>query len=227
MLPAVGADFTAAGGPALRFSFDASSRLARQIDAGAPADLFFSADPVWADHLAQGGRLAGSPTPLLRNRLALVVPADAAFVPASPAALLSPALRHLALAGASVPAGRYARAALAAAGVQARLADRVVEGDDVRTTLAWVARGEAEAGVVYATDARIEPRVRVAFTFDEASHPPIVYPAAVVAGPRAAQAAAFLRWCRTAPARARFEAAGFGTLQETASADGAAGQPGL
>ncbi|MEQ1508740.1 MAG: molybdate ABC transporter substrate-binding protein, partial [Myxococcota bacterium] len=115
----------------------------------------------------------------------------------------------LALAGENVPAGTYARAALAGDG-WAALAPKVVTGDNVRTTLAWVSRGEAEAGVVYATDARAEPRVKQAFAFPADRHPPIVYPGAVVAAStHPAEAAAFLAYCASPDAMARFVAAGF------------------
>ncbi len=210
-LQQVGAAWAAAGHPPVTFSFDASSRLARQIEAGAPADLFFSADAEWMDHLATGGLVdPATRVDLLGNTLVVVVPAASTLSVAGVADLARPEVRHLALAGDSVPAGRYARAALGALGGWDAVKDRVVSGDNVRTTLAWVAGGEAEAGLVYGTDARVEPRVKAVWTVPATAHPPIVYPAAVVASSgRRSDAAAFLAFCRSAPAMAVFGAAGF------------------
>lgn len=215
VLPRVADTYRAAGGAAIVFSFDATSRLASQLKAGAPADLFFSADTRWMDDLAAQGLVRkASRVDLLGNRLVLVVPAAGGAAPAGAADL--PALSgRLALAGEEVPAGRYAREALRHAGVWEALAPRVVGGDSVRTVLAWVARGEASAGVVYTTDARIEPRVRAAFTFPEAGHTPIVYPVAVTSSStQEAEAARFLTYC-AGPGRAPFEAAGFTVLAPT------------
>ncbi|MSP61126.1 MAG: molybdate ABC transporter substrate-binding protein [Myxococcales bacterium] len=211
VLPPVAAAFHARGGPSVTLVFDASSRLARQIEAGAPADAFFSADAGWMDHLAGRDLLAaGRRSDLLGNRLVVIVPVDSTFIPASPAELASPSVTRIALAGATVPAGRYARAALESAGVWAQLEERVIAGDNVRTTLAWVARGAVPAGVVYATDALVEPRVKVAFAFPSSSHPAIVYPAAVIrASQRSDEAKRFLAFCRGPEARAIFAAAGF------------------
>jgi molybdate transport system substrate-binding protein len=111
----------------------------------------------------------------------------------------------------TVPAGRYGKAALTALGVWTQVADRLAQGEDVRTALAYVARGEAPLGIVYATDARVEPRVRVVATFPENTHPPIVYPVALT--PEAvAGAAQFLAYLRGPEARAVFERAGFTVL---------------
>ncbi len=111
----------------------------------------------------------------------------------------------------SVPAGRYGKAALTALGVWNSVANHLAQGDDVRTTLAYVARGEAPLGIVYATDARIEPRVRVVGTFPAGSHPPIVYPVAVTADAKP-DAASFLVYLRSPQVRAVFEKAGFTVL---------------
>lgn len=209
VLPAVADDWKRAGGADITFSFDASSRLARQVEAGAPADLVVFADGPTLDDLDRAGLVQGR-RDLLGNSLVVVVPAAAAWTPTAPTDLAAPALVHLALAAEAVPAGRYGRAALQAANVWTDVEPRVVSGDNVRTTLAWVSRNEAEAGVVYATDATADPAVRVAFTFPATSHPPIVYPGAVVASStHAADAAAFLDYCSSPAARARFVAAGF------------------
>ena len=211
VLPKVAAAWKDRGGIGVVFSFDASSRLAKQVEAGVPADAFFSADQEWMGVLDKAGQLApGTRIDLLGNHLVLVVPADATWVPRSSRELLSPSLSHLALAGENVPAGKYARAALAKEGVWDAVQARVVSGDHVRTALGWVAKGEAEAAIVYTTDAKVESRVQVAFTFAEQSHPPIVYPAAALkASARAQDAAAFLLFCRGPEARGIFEAAGF------------------
>lgn len=207
----VAAAWQAKGNGPVTLSFDSSSRLAKQVEAGGPADAFFSADLEWMDWLEQRGLLAqGTRVTLLGNSLVAVVPAGAAFVPEDASALTSPAVRRLALAGEAVPAGKYARDALAAHGAWGSVQDRVVSGDNVRSTLAWVARGEVDAGVVYATDARVEPKVKVAFTFPASSHAPITYPAAVLAGSaHKDDAKRFLAFCRSAEAAAIFAAAGF------------------
>lgn len=216
-LQTVAAAWTAQGNPRVTLSFDASSRLARQIEAGAPADAFFSADEEWMSYLDQKGLIReGTRVDLLGNSLVVVVPASSTLPMSAAGDLARPEVRHLALAGESVPAGRYARAALTRLGVFASVADRVVSGDNVRSVLAWVATGEAEAGVVYATDARVDARVRAAFTFPADSHPPIVYPAALVAGSRhGKEAAAFLAFCASPAGMALFSAAGFSAAPAT------------
>jgi molybdate transport system substrate-binding protein len=124
--------------------------------------------------------------------------------------LAGPDVKHLALAAETVPAGKYARAALVSAGVWEPVKDRVVNGENVRTVLGWVASREAEAGFVYATDAKVEPKVNVAFTVPASNYPPIVYPAAVVKNARhAKEAAEFLAYCQSAEGMAVFLAAGF------------------
>ena len=198
-----------AGHPPLVLSVDGSNRLAQQIVAGAPADVFMSADEPWMQQVADAGLiLTQTRVVLAQNRLVVVVAAGGAAHVRVPADLIR--VQRLALAGEGVPAGRYARASLQQLGLWAPLQARVVSGANVRATLAWVAGGEADAGVVYATDARVEPRVQVAFALPEASHPPIRYPAAVVRGSaQPAQAAAFLALCQSAAARADWSAAGF------------------
>lgn len=211
VLPALAADWQAESGHAVRLTFESSSKLAKQLESGQPADLFFSADGAWMDHLARQD-LVVDRRDLLTNQLVAVVPADAAFVPASASALGDARVERIAMAGEHVPAGRYGRAALDSLGVWSAVAPRVVSGDDVRTALAWVAAGEVDVGIVYTTDAASSPGVRVAFAFPPESHAPIVYPAAVMASStHPEEAAAFLDFCR-GQGRARFEAAGFGVL---------------
>jgi molybdate transport system substrate-binding protein len=189
--------------------FDASSRLASQIEAGAPADVFVSADREWMDALeGKDLVLAGTRHDLLGNRLVVVVPNDAASTPTDASALRG--VERLALAGASVPAGKYARASLESLGLLADVAPKIVEGDNVRTALAWVAKGEAEAAIVYATDARIEPAVRIAFELPADSYPVIVYPiAALTNAEHEAGARRFIAHTRSNAAQAVFRAAGF------------------
>lgn len=211
VLPRVAILWEEAGGIPVRFSFDATSRVAPQVLQGAPADLFFSADVGWMDWVQEGGGIQGKTrVTLLANELVLVVPEDGAFRPEGPTALPAPDLARLALAGENVPAGRYGKAALEAAGVWGELQPRIVRAGTVRGALEWVARGEVDAGVVYRTDALAEPRVRVAFAFPPGSHPPILYPAAVTrqaSHPEAARA--FLAFCASPAARAVFEDEGF------------------
>jgi molybdate transport system substrate-binding protein len=195
------------------FSFAASMTLARQIELSQGADLFIAADTESMDYLEQRNRIAAqSRQDLLGNRLVLIAPSSSNVTLAiAPQMKLAEALRggRLAMANVeSVPAGRYGRAALMALGAWTEVADRLAQGEDVRTALAYVARGEAPLGIVYATDARVEPRVRVVAAFPENTHPPIVYPAALTpeASPDAAQ---FLTYLRGPQASAVFERAGF------------------
>jgi len=208
VLPEVAVAWRARGGVPVRFSFAATSRLAPQALAGAGADLFFSADEAWIRWLeARGGVSADRVHTFLGNDLVVVVPRGAP-APRGPEGLLG--VKHLALAGENVPAGRYAKEALVSTGVWDSLADRVVRGGSVRGALEWVARGEAEAGIVYGTDALAEPRVTVAFTFPESSHPPIRYPAAVLeSSTHPAEAEAFLAFAAGPEGARIFRAAGF------------------
>ena len=197
-------------------SYASSAALARQIEQGAPADVFVSADEDWMDW-AEARRLLrpGTREKLLSNRLVLVAPAAAppAALRLAPGVPLAAALGtdgRLALGDvASVPAGRYARAALEALGAWPSLAGRLAQTENVRAALTLVARGEAPLGVVYATDARAEPRVRVVDAFPETTHPPVVYPVAVLAAARSAKAQPFVDFLRSPEGRAIFAARGF------------------
>jgi molybdate transport system permease protein len=211
VLPRVAGMWEEREGIPVRFSFDATSRLAPQILQGVPADLFFSADEAWMDWVEErGGIQTGTRVTLLGNELVVVVPKDRSFEPASPEDLASTGLHRLALAGENVPAGRYGQAALESTGVWDAVATRVVRAGNVRGALEWVALGEVDAAIVYRTDAMAESRVRVTFTFPRDAHPPITYPAAVIAGaPHAEAARRFLDFCQTAEARRAFQAEGF------------------
>lgn len=200
----------------VRESYAATSALARQIQEGAPADVFISADRDWMDALQASGDIDGrTRRDIAGNRLVVVAPASSALrrVDLTRRGALAPLLgrdRRMALAlTASVPAGRYARAALESIGAWAAVQPHVVEAENVRAALQLVARGEAVLGVVYATDAQAEPRVRVVAHFPARTHPRIVYPAARVAASTHPQAAAFVAWLRTPEAQAVFRRHGF------------------
>ena len=208
-----------ATGQPVRVSYAASSALARQIEQGAPADVFLSADLDWMDYLEQRKLVdAQSRRNLLGNTLVLVAPTKG---DTSPLALrngvdLLPRLGkqgRLALAlTASVPAGKYAKAAFESLGVWKALQPRVAEAESVRAALMLVARGEAPLGVVYGSDAKAEPDVRVVATFPADSHPPVIYPVARIATSRHPQAAAFTRWLDTPAATEIFKRHGFKVL---------------
>lgn len=195
-------------------SFAASSALARQVIAGAPADLFLSADEEWMDAVAKAGLLrAGTRTTLLGNRLVLIAPAlsRVRLTPARGFALAK-ALGggRLALADPdAVPAGKYAKAALTYLGVWAGVAAKVAPAENVRAAMALVERGAAPLGIVYATDARASKSVRVVGTFPASSHPPIRYPVALLNASRSKDAAGFRAFLLSKQGRAIFARHGF------------------
>jgi molybdate transport system substrate-binding protein len=183
----------------VKTSFASSSVLAKQIEAGAPAGVFVSADPEWMDYLGERGLIkAGSRRDLLGNRLVLIAPADSRVaLRLAPGAPLAAALGAGRLATGdpdAVPAGRYAREALTKLGLWLQVSSRLVRAENVRLALVYVARGEAPLGVVYRTDALADKRVRIVDTFPADSHEPIIYPLALTAhaGVAAARFASFL-----------------------------------
>ncbi|HVW73019.1 MAG TPA: molybdate ABC transporter substrate-binding protein [Rhizomicrobium sp.] len=207
--------YQARTGVSVTLSFDASSILARQIDNGAQADIFMSADEDWMDYLQKDNRIIpGTRRNLLGNRLVLVADSDPGPIPKiAPHFDLAGALgdNKLAMADpASVPAGKYGKAALTALGVWDSVAPKVAQAESVRVALEYVARGEAPFGIVYATDARLAP-VKVVGVFPENTHPPILYPVALTRTASPA-ARAFLAFLSGKQARAIFEKAGFTTL---------------
>jgi molybdate transport system substrate-binding protein len=212
-LNAVAAAYRRATGQEVRFSYAASGALARQIQSGAPADVFVSADLEWMDHLQKRQLIAASTRRnVLRNRLVLIAPAASRTRIALGHGMgLRQALGRgrLAVADpASVPAGRYARAALAALGEWDAVHDRLAVAENVRATLAYVARDQAPLGVVYETDALADRRVRVVDHFPEHLHPPIVYPGALTL--RAGEGALrFLEHLSSPAAQATFARYGF------------------
>jgi molybdate transport system substrate-binding protein len=207
--------FQAETGARIVVSYGGSNALARQIEAGAPADVFLSADTDWVDYLDRHNLLRpGTRTDLLRNRLVLIAPADTqTSLSIGLGFALGAALGTGKLAMAnpdSVPAGKYGRAALTALGVWTSVESRIARTDNVRAALTLVARGEAPFGVVYATDAIAEPKVRIVDTFPEQSHPPIVYPVAIVASSRSPSAQRFVDSLSSPAARTIWVRHGFG-----------------
>lgn len=185
----------------VRTSYAASSALARQIEAGAPADVFISADLEWMDYVATRGLIrTESRVNLLGNRLVLVAPASrpGTALKIAPGFPLASALGNDRLAVAdpsTVPAGKYARAALTSLGVWDSVAGKLAPAENVRAALLLVSRGETPLGIVYATDAAADRGVTVVDEFPASTHPPIVYPAALtsVSSPAAARVLTFLR----------------------------------
>jgi len=203
--------------PRPRVSFAGSSALARQIEAGAPADLFISADEAWMDYLAKARAInPASRTDLLTNSLVLIAPVSSRIslraAPGFPLArALGPGGRLAVADTGAVPAGRYAKEALTRLGVWNSVSGKLAPGENVRAALAFVSRGECPLGVVYATDARADPSVRIVSTFPAASHKPITYPLALTASSRNPEGAAFRRFLLSAQGKAIFRRFGFGT----------------
>ena len=203
-------------GQSAKGAYAASSALARQMEAGAKADVFFSADVEWMDYLQSRNLIDPSTRrDLLSNRLVLIAPADSGIqLEIAPGFKLAEALGGGKLATGdpeSVPVGRYARSALTTLGVWSTVSRRLVRADNVRTALAFVSRGEAPLGIVYTTDALVEKRVRIVDTFPESSHQRIVYPIAVAAGAREG-AKRYIETLSSSSARETFKKYGFVVL---------------
>ena len=196
-------------------SFGASNTLAQQIDQGASADIYMSADTDWMDFLQKNNRIAvDTRRNLLGNRLVLIGGAASKPLTITPKFDLAGALAggRLALADPnSVPAGKYGKAALTALGVWDSVADKIAPAENVRVALTYVSRGESPYGIVYETDAKVDPGVHVVGAFPENTHPPIVYPVTLT---RTASAPArnFLSYLSGPEAKAIFEKAGFSLL---------------
>lgn len=195
-------------------SYGASSALARQIENGAPADMFISADLDWMDYLETRKLIRiGSRRNLLRNRLVLIAPsASTARVKIAPDFPLAAMLGNERLAMAdpdAVPAGKYGKAALEALHVWKDVRAKLAPAENVRAALALVSRGETPFGIVYRTDALVDKKVRIVGEFPAASHASIVYPAALTAGGKGRTAADFLAYLASPAARAVFEKYGF------------------
>jgi molybdate transport system substrate-binding protein len=217
VLQELGDSFTKETSIPVRFSFAASSALARQIENGAPADIFFSADLEWMDYL-QTRNLIQRDTrrDVLGNRLVLIAPADSKIkLTIEPHFPLAAALGKGRLATGdpdSVPVGRYAKEALATLGVWKDVADRMVRADSVRSALAFVDRGEAPLGIVYETDALVDKHVRVVDVFPADSHLPIIYPIALT-NAASTDSARFVAYIRGPAGNVAFKAYGFTPLR--------------
>lgn len=216
-LERIGADWTAQSGHQVVVSGAAASALARQIQQGAPADIFISASSDWMDAVEASGDLRpGTRRDLLGNRLVLIAHGAASPVTIDGALDLPSLLDGGRLAMAmvdSVPAGIYGRAALTTLGLWDSVAGQVAQTDNVRTALAFVARGEAPLGIVYATDATRQPDVTVIGTFPADSHDPITYPAAITAQSSSDPAQALLDYLSSPPAQAVWREFGFAVVE--------------
>ncbi len=213
----LGDGFTKETSIPVRFSFAASSALARQIENGSPADIFFSADLEWMDYLQTRNLIQrDSRHDALGNRLVLIAPIDSKIkLTIEPHFPLAAALGKGRLATGdpdSVPVGRYAREALTALGVWNDVESRMVRADSVRSALAFVDRGEAPLGIVYETDALLDKKVRVVDVFPANSHLPIIYPIALTNAAKA-DAARFVAYIRGPAGNIAFKAYGFTPLR--------------
>jgi molybdate transport system substrate-binding protein len=216
-LDAIAEEWRRETGKRTTISYAASSTLAKQIENGAPADVFISADRDWMDYLAQRKLIdPKSRVDLLGNRLVLIAPKDSKIdLVIRPGFDIAATLGDGRLAmgdPAAVPAGLYGKAALETLGVWPRIANRIAAAENVRAALLLVARGEAPLGIVYQTDAAAEPGVRIVATFPPETHPPIVYPMALTAASTNPDAPALAAYLRGPAARSRFEAQGFAVL---------------
>ncbi len=216
------ARYEASGGGRVVASYASSSTLAKQIANGAPADIFVSANENWMDYLVENKAVdIASRRDLLTNHLVLIAPAGTTWSLAiGPGFGLAGLLGdgHLAMGDPDhVPAGIYGRQALTSLGVWDAVSRRVARAADVRAALVLVERGEAAAGVVYATDAAITGKVRVVSVFPETSHPPICYPMAVVAGRGSEEVGQFFRFLASEQARGIYERYGFGLAAASSS----------
>jgi molybdate transport system substrate-binding protein len=216
VLKTIGDVYEAKGHPALVFNFAASSELARQIEQGAEADLFISADEAWMDYLNERKLIEpATRTTLLTNKLVLIAPTDHPFtIEIKKGMNLKAALKSGKLAIGnpdSVPAGKYAKEALDYFGAWAGVENDTARAENVRAALRFVETGEAAAGIVYATDAKASgDKVVVVGEFPADSHTPITYPAAVLAGKGEGPGKGFLAFLASPEARSALEAAGFG-----------------
>ena len=221
-LDAVNGACEASVGEQATVSYAASSALAKQIEEGAPADIFMSADLDWMKYLSDKNLIkTDTEVKLLGNKIVLVAPADS-----KAEATIAPNFDLAGLLGdgklamgdvKAVPAGKYGKAALESLGVWSSVEGKVAQAENVRAALKLVATGEATLGIVYATDAHAEKGVKVIGTFPEDSHPPIIYPVAQTAGSKDAETPAFLKCLQSDKAKGLFEAEGFTFLAPVAS----------
>lgn len=214
----VNAAFTRATGIKVVSSYEASSALARQIEQGAPADAFISADLRWMDYVAERKLInPNTRVNLLGNKLVLIAPVDSKLGNVT----IGPGFDIAKLAGdgriavadlKAVPAGLYAKAALEKLGAWAAAEPKLAQAENVRATLAFVARGETPVGIVYETDAKIEPKVKTIATFPDDSYPPVTYPVAATADTKKPGVGQYFGFLRSPAAKAIFEKYGFSYL---------------
>ena len=206
-----------ASGKKVVISYAASNTLIKQIEQGAPADIFISADLDWMDYGQQKGLIRPDTRfNLLGNRLVLIAPKDSSVsATIQPGFDLAALLKggRLAMGNVdAVPAGRYGKAALEKLGSWDGVKDKIAQAENVRAALVLVARGEAPLGIVYQTDAASDPSIKIVATFPESAHPPIIYPTALTRESTNPEAPAFLNYLRSPAARAAFERQGFTVL---------------
>jgi molybdate transport system substrate-binding protein len=212
------AAFTRATGVEVTASYEASSALTKQIEQGAPADVFISADLRWMDYASKHKLIKpDSRFNLLGNKLVLIARKDSKIDHIDIAkgfdiAKLAGDGRIAVADVKAVPAGLYAKAALISLGAWTAVEPKLAQAENVRATLAFVARGETPLGIVYATDAKIEPKVKIIGVFPDGSYPPIIYPVAATTASKNPQAKRYLRFLRTPAARTIFEKYGFTVL---------------
>jgi molybdate transport system substrate-binding protein len=216
-LDAVNAEWQKETGKKATISYAASSALAKQIEEGAPAQIFISADLDWMNYLARKNLIRpDTRSNLVGNRIVLISPKDKAKgVDIKPGFDLAGILGDGRLAMANVdtvPAGKYGKAALEKLGAWSSVSNKIAQAENVRAALLFVSRGEAPAGIVYQTDAAADPGVAIIGRFPENTHPPIVYPVALTASASTPDAAAFLAFIRSAKAKPLFEKEGFTVL---------------
>jgi molybdate transport system substrate-binding protein len=216
VLKEIGSNYQSKSKNTVKFNFGPSSGLARQIDEGAPADVFFSADLKQMDGLDKKGRLEpGTRRNLLSNQLVMVVPADSKLALKSPQDLLKSDVKKIALAEpSSVPVGVYSKKYLTDVGLWSMVESKVVPVQDVRATLASVESGNVEAGFVYKTDAAISKKVKIVYEVPLDKGPKITYPVAVVKDSKHKEAARdFLNYLQGPIATDAFKKYGFVILQ--------------
>jgi molybdate transport system substrate-binding protein len=216
-LDAINAQWQKETGKKAAISYASSSALAKQIESGAPAQVYISADLDWMDYVAKKNLIkADSRSNILGNRIVLVAPKDKAQkIDIRPGFDLVKVLGDGRLAMGNVdavPAGKYGKSALEKLGVWDKVASKVAQSENVRAALLLVSRGEAAAGIVYQTDAAADPNVTIIGTFPEDTHAPIIYPAALTAHAKSPDAAEFLAYMKLAKAKPLFEAQGFTVL---------------
>ena len=213
-LDAVAAAWTAETGKTPPIVYASSAVLAKQIEQGAPADIFISADLTWMDYLEKAKLIqSGTRHNLLGNALVLIEPADAnANLTIAPDFDLAGATGDGKIAVctiASCPGGIYAKEALEALGIWAKVEPKLAQADNIRNALTLVSRGEAKFGIVYATDAKADPKVKVVGTFPEATHSPIIYPVALVETSKNPDAALFAAYLSSKAAKKIWGEQGF------------------